>query len=129
MCATTRRSLGCKRPQVGDIGGYFASFSRLQADSPHRRQNFGDADEIVCGGSQHEEPLHQAAAAMPGLAQTPNLLHPPERFFDLLALDGADPIAGMAGRARIDRRAAVGVLLRDMLRAAALAATSKSAVS
>jgi hypothetical protein len=41
-------------------------------------------------------------------AQAAHRLHPPERFFDALALDCADAIAGMASRARIDGRAAVG---------------------
>jgi NitT/TauT family transport system ATP-binding protein len=59
---------------------------------------------------------------MPGLARTADRLDPPEWFFDPLALDRADAIAGMAGRARVDRRAAVGIVLRDMRRAAALAA-------
>ena len=58
---------------------------------------------------------------MAGLAQTADGLDPAERFFDPLALDRADAIAGMAGGARIDRRAAVGIVLRDMRRAAALA--------
>src|ERR1043166_6441115 len=122
MFAARTRSMDRIRRCAHTIGGYFGSFSTLQADSPYRRQKFWDADEVVCSSSEHEEPLDQPAAAMPGLAQTPDRLDPPEGFFDLFALDGADPIAGMAGRARIDRRAAVGVILRDMRRAAALAA-------
>jgi hypothetical protein len=55
---------------------------------------------------------------MPGLAQTVDSLNPCKGFFDLLALDCADAIAGMAGRARVDRGAAVGIVLRDMRRAA-----------
>src|ERR1043166_5626952 len=122
MFAARTRSMDRIRRCAHTIGGYFGSFSTLQADSPYRRQKFWDADEVVCSSSEHEEPLDQPAAAMPGLAQTPHRLDPPEGLFDLFALDGADPIAGMACRARIDRRAAVGVILRDMRRAAALAA-------
>src|SRR5258705_5549121 len=59
---------------------------------------------------------------MPGLAQTADGLHPAKGFFDPLALDRADAIAGMAGRARVDRGAAVGIVLRDMRRTAAVAA-------
>jgi hypothetical protein len=59
-----------------------------------------------------------------GLAQAAHRLHPPERFFDAFALDRADAIAGMASRARIDRRPAVGVVLRDVRRAAAFATAS-----
>src|SRR5215470_5597059 len=121
MCAARTRSMDRIRRCAHAIGGYFASFSTLQADSSYR-QKFWDADKVVCGSGQHEEPVHQAAATMPGLAQTPDRLDPSERFFDLFALDGADPVTGMAGCARIDRRAAVGVVLRDVRRAAALPA-------
>jgi hypothetical protein len=58
---------------------------------------------------------------MSGLAQAAHRLHPPERFFDAFALDRADAIAGMASRTRIDRRPAVGLVLRDVRRAAAFA--------
>ena len=66
-------------------------------------------------------PLREAASAMSGLAQAAHRLHPAEGFFDALALDRADSIAGMASCARIDRRAAVGVVLGDVWRAAAFA--------
>src|SRR5258708_20127959 len=59
---------------------------------------------------------------MPGLAQTGDGLHPGKGFVDPVALDRADAIAGMAGRARVDRGAAVGIVLRDMRRTAAFAA-------
>lgn len=39
----------------------------------------------------------------------PDGLHPPDRFFDPLADICADAIAGMVGRARVDRGAAVGI--------------------
>ena len=58
---------------------------------------------------------------MPGLAQATHRFHPPERLFNPLALDRADAIAGMTSCARVDRRAAVGVVLRDVRRAAAFA--------
>jgi hypothetical protein len=45
------------------------------------------------------------------------------RFLDPLSLDRADAIAGVAGRAAIDRRATVGIVLPDMRRAAAPAAS------
>src|ERR1700745_1774733 len=121
ICAAMTRSRDRVRRYAPTMEGSFAPFSTLQADSSYR-QKFWDADEVVGGSSEHEEPLDQAAAAMPGLAQTPDRLDPPERFFDLFALDGADPIARMARRARIDRRTAVLVILRDMRRAPALAA-------
>src|SRR4029077_12745202 len=60
--------------------------------------------------------------AMSCLAQAADGLHPAERLFDPFALDRADAIAVMAGGGRIDRRTAVGVVLRDMRGAAAFAA-------
>src|SRR5690349_17428401 len=121
MCAARTRTIGRIRGRTHTFGRYFSAFSALQADSSYH-QKFWDADEVVCGSSEHEEPLDQAAAAMPRLAQTADRFDPPERFFDLLTLDGADPITRMAGRACIDRRAAVGIILRDMRRATALTA-------
>src|SRR5262249_2455766 len=122
MRAARTQSMDRLRRRTHTIGGYFASFSTLQADSHRCRQKFWDANEVVCCSSEHEEPFDQAATAKQSLAHTPYRVDPPDRFFDLVALDGADPIAGMAGRARIDGRTAVSVVLRNMRRAAALAA-------
>jgi hypothetical protein len=60
----------------------YGSFPMLQTDSSRCGQNFRDANEIVGGRGQHEEPFHQAASAMSGLAQTADGLHPTERLFD-----------------------------------------------
>ena len=59
---------------------------------------------------------------MAGLAQAADSLDPAERFFDPLALDRADAIAGMPSGAAIDCRAAIGIILRDVRRATAFAA-------
>src|ERR1700688_2682726 len=59
---------------------------------------------------------------MPGLAQATNRLHPAKWFFDPFSLDGANAVARMACRAGIDCRTTIGVILRDMRRAAAFAA-------
>src|SRR4030088_3044763 len=86
------------------FGGIFArcgSFPMLQADSSCCSQNFWNANEIVGGRREHEEPFHQSPSAMSGLAQTADRLHPPEWFLDPLSLDRADAIAGMACRARV----------------------------
>src|SRR6202158_772064 len=107
---------------MGGMGCGFASYSTPRTDSSRRGQELRDANEIVGDSGQDEEPFHQATPTMPGLAQTADGLHPPKGFFDPLALDCADAIAGMAGRARVDRGAAVGVVLRDMRRAAAFTA-------
>ena len=66
---------------------------------------------------------------MTGLAQAADGLDPAERFLDLLAFDGADPIAGVPCRASIDRRATVGIVLRDMRRAAAFATAGDEVVN
>src|SRR5476649_2343912 len=81
----------------------FASYSALQTDSSRCGEQLRDANEIVSGSSEDEEPFHQAAPTIPGLAQTADGLHPAKGLFDPLALDRADAIAGMAGRARVDR--------------------------
>ena len=75
----------------------------LQTDSSCFSQDFRNANEIVGGGGQHEEPFHQLAAAVPGLAQATDRLHPAERFLDALALDRADAIARVTRGARVDR--------------------------
>src|SRR5277367_1059373 len=121
MGARRRLLLRSERHQTRGLGDHFASFSRLQADSSRRRHNFGDANEVVGGCGQYEEPLHRASASMACLAQPTDGLDPAERLLDLLALDRADAIAGMTGGARIDCRAAIGVVLRDVWRAATLA--------
>src|SRR5258708_5870288 len=91
---------------MGGMGCGFASYSAPQTDSSRCGEQLGDANEIVSGSSEDEEPFHQAAPTMPGLAETADGLHPAKGFLDPLALDRADPIAGMAGRARADRGAA-----------------------
>src|SRR5579872_3273361 len=80
---------------LGGMGCGFASYSSLQPASSHCDQKFWNANEIVGASGEDEEPFHQVAPAMSGLAQAANGLHPPKRFFDPLALDCADTIAGI----------------------------------
>src|SRR5438552_1187487 len=70
MVSTMTRGVtgGGRRPLCGIWNG-FASSSTGQTDSSRCRQNFRDANEIVGGRGQHEEPFHQAASTMAGLAQ------------------------------------------------------------
>src|SRR5436305_2791774 len=121
--ARMSQSMGRKGPCTRSFRRGFDACLTLQTDSSRCCQHPRNAHEIVGCGGEHEEPLDQAAATMPGLAQTADRLDPAKWFFDPLALDRADAIAGMSGRARVDRRAAVGVVLGDMRGAAALAAT------
>jgi hypothetical protein len=83
---------------MGGTGCGCASYSTLQTDSSRSGQKLRDANEIVGDRSQDEEPFHQGAPTMPGLAQTSDGLHPPKGFFDPLALDRANAIAGMGWR-------------------------------
>ena|ERR1700722_11508470 len=108
----------CRR-QRRRISFVFVSSSVLQTDSCCCGQKFWNSNEIVGGCGENEEPLDQSATAMAGLAQAANGLDPTERFFDPLALDRADAIAGMSNGAAIDCRAAIGIVLRDMRRTAA----------
>src|SRR3974377_2124778 len=108
-----RRGMGREPLPMRCIGGVGGSFLRLQTDSSRRGQQLWDANEVVGGGGGEDETPRQAATPMPRLAQAADRLDPPERLLDQLAFDGADPIAGMAGGTRVDRRAAVGVVLRD----------------
>ena len=100
----------------------FVSSSRVQTDSCCYGQKLGDSNEIVGSCGENEEPLDQSAAAMAGFAQAADSLNPAERFFDPLALDRADAIAGMPSGAAIDCRAAISIILRDVRRATALTA-------
>src|SRR3984893_19349422 len=99
-----------------------ASYSTLRTDSSRCGQNLRDANEIVGGGGKDKKPRDQLPSAMTGLTQTADGLHPAERFLDPLALLHADGIARMAGRARVDRRAAVCIVLRHMWHSATFAA-------
>src|SRR5438270_6440520 len=108
MGAATANGMSSRDPrQLRGVESHFASSSTLQTDSSRCGQNLRDANKIVGSGGQHEEPFDQVTAAMPRLAQAADRLHPPERLFDPLALDRTDAVAGVTGRARIDRRPAV----------------------
>jgi hypothetical protein len=121
------RERQCKRVsrrRMRRISDVFVSSSSLQTGSSRCREQLGNANEVVGGRGQDEEPFHQATTAMTGLSQAADGLHPTERFFDPLALDCADTIAGMAGGTRVDGRTAIRIVLRDMRGAAELAAAS-----
>jgi hypothetical protein len=93
----------------------------LQADSSCGCQDRGDANEVVGGRREDEEPFNQVAATVPGLAEATNGFKPTERLLDLLPLDHTDAIAWVACSPRINCRSAIGVVLGHMRRAAAFA--------
>ena len=119
--ATTKKATSGDPRGIEDGGCDFASFLMLQSCSCRCCQNLRDSNEIVGCRSQDEEPLHQTATTVPGLAQAADSLHPAERFFNPFSLDGASAVARMACGAGIDCRTTVGVVLRDMRRAAEFA--------
>src|SRR6516225_1553772 len=119
--ASRRWGGGLRRKRQGRC--IFGSYSALRADSSRRRQNCRDANEIVGGRGKDEEPFYQLTPAVPGLAQSTESLDPAERLLDLLALDHADCISGMAGGASVDRGGAADIVLGDVRHAATLAAT------
>ena len=110
-------------PGRGGFRPFADAFSTLRTDSSRRRsKQFRNADEIVGGSGEDEDPLDQPPTAVSRTAQGGHCLHPAEGLFNALAFDLADGIAGVTGRPCINRRAAVGVVLRDMWRAASFAA-------
>src|SRR6516162_9167605 len=76
----------------------FASSWLLQTDSSRCGQYLWDANEIVGGRGEDEEPFDQRPSAVPGFAQAADSLHPTERFLDPFSLDRAETITGMPGR-------------------------------
>lgn len=102
LAAMTRGERGDSRRGMRGIGPDIGSYLTPQTDSSRCSQKFWDANEIVGRCAQDEEPFHQIAPAMSGLAQTADRLDPAEAFFDPLALDCADAIAGMPRGARIN---------------------------
>ena len=81
---------------------------------------FGDADEIVAGGSEDELPLNAFGATQFGLADPGNGLHPAKDFLDAFSAAMADGVSGMSGRSPITGAAFFlrGNVRGDALRAA-----------
>src|SRR5262249_33458019 len=121
FASATRGSRGGELRYWRGIRCGFSSSSRLRTDSSWCRQNLRNANEIVGRGRQDKEPLDQNPSAVTCLAQPTDGLDPAKGLFDPLTFDRADAIAGMASRACVDRRAAVGIVLRHMRRTATLA--------
>src|SRR5215467_1436912 len=122
--ATERYSDDAFCASIHLIFAHNGAFPTLEADSSRGCQNRGDANEIVSGRREDEEPFDQGAATVPGLAEATNGFEPTERYLDLLSLDHADAIAGVTRGPRINGRPAIGVVLGHMGRAAALATSS-----
>src|SRR3954452_22207369 len=78
------------------------------------RQQLGEADQVVGGRGEGETPSDTLEPTMAGLAQTTRDFDPAEGLLDALADTLAQGIAGVAGRAAIDGRGAVGRVLGHM---------------
>src|SRR5712692_892883 len=89
---------------VDPLSGSFATFARL----PGRLMAFGlspsgnlgqisDADQVVGGGSELEDPTHQPHSAVPSFTQQPHGLQPAEDFFHSFALTLTNFITRVAG--------------------------------
>src|ERR1700730_19435197 len=109
--------------------GLCVIFASLQTHLRDGRQKLWDPDKIVSDGCEDKEPFAQVTPTMPVLSQAASRLDPAEGLLDPLSLNHADGIASMAGRATIDCRAAIGVVLRNMRSAAAFAAADDEAGS
>ena len=74
----TKGQRGDQRRRNRKIDYLFVSYFTLQTNSSRCRENFRDANQIVCRCRQHKEPFRQAASAMSGLAQAPTVFIRPK---------------------------------------------------
>ena len=75
------------------------------------RDQIAPADQVVGRGAEGEDPIDEAAAAVPQLAKQRDGLQPAKRLLNQRALALTDPIPGVSGRARVDSAAAVAELV------------------
>jgi hypothetical protein len=81
-----------------------------------RPEEFWEADEVVGGHGEGELPVDLGAATVAGLAQSGHRLGPAECLLNALPNALANRIAGMAGGATVNGRAArVAGVLRQVL--------------
>ena len=84
--------------------------------SYRRIQQAADAHDVVRRGGEGEDPVDERSASVAQLPQTANRFHPAEALFDELPFLLTDGVAGVPGRARIDRAASARRMLRDVRR-------------
>src|SRR5258708_39696657 len=73
------RMMAAGARRVRAVRPVLLSSSFLQTDSSRRCQKLWDADNVVGGGSENEEPRDEGPPAMTGLAHHPHSLHPAPR--------------------------------------------------
>src|SRR5206468_11807789 len=102
----------------------------LRADALHSSswsdrlgEQSSEPDQVVGRRVERKDPIDERTAAMMELAQEADGLHPTKRLLDEFPFPLTDLVAGMPGRARIDRTAPVRRLwiLRHVRRNAHLA--------
>ena len=71
------------------------------------RNEIAPAHQVVRGGTEAKQPIDEAPAAVAQLAEQRDGLQPAERLLNQLPLAMTESIAGVSGRARVDRAAAV----------------------
>src|SRR5258708_39191170 len=83
------RMMAAGARRVRAVRPVLLSSSFLQTDSSRRCQKLWDADNVVGGGSENEEPRDERPPSMTGLAHHADSLHPAQGLLDALAFDHA----------------------------------------
>ncbi len=97
--------------------------SVVAAVSPLRHE-VAPAHEVVRGGAETTQPVHQSPAAMPQFAEQGDGFQPAESLLDQFAFALTHRIPAMAGCAGVNRTAAAPGVLRDVRRDAHLTDSS-----
>src|SRR5258706_7526410 len=108
---------------VDPLSGSFATLvglpKRLLAFGRKLSRNLGqvsNADQVVDGGSELEDPTHQSHSAVSGFTQQPHGLQPTEDFFHSFALALTNFITRVTRGPLVDRASASLVALGHMRR-------------
>ena len=108
---------------VDPLSGSFATFDsllkRLLAFGRNLSRNLGqvsNADQVVDGGSELEDPTHQPNSAVSGFTQQPHGLQPTEDFFHSFALALTNFITRVTSGPLVDRASSPLVVLGHMWR-------------
>src|SRR5436305_13660716 len=93
----------------------WAHFSLVLCGGNCWRQQIPHPHEVVGGGREGKDPPNLKYAAVTGLPQHPDRLHPTEHFLNPLPFALADLVTGVSRCAAIDRAAAIPLqVLRHM---------------
>src|SRR5215208_2227172 len=106
-------------PLSGSLATVVRLPKRLLPSGCSLSRNFGqvsNADQVVGGCSELEDPTNQRRSAVSGFAQQPHSLQPAEDFFHSFALTLTNFITSVASGPLIDRAASALVVLRHVRR-------------